>query len=148
MSKTSIEISTGIKRSFMDVPSLCEMWKQTGSWSRQDDPACLRTRASGKERLRLLQCFAAECIELRRGARVNIRGDTAPLLDDSVAESRDDSSTSHPWDGRSDRLYSWKEVAAYLKRNVSTAQRWETVLAARFRCREDDRARWAQASKL
>jgi hypothetical protein len=39
---------------------------RTGSWSRQDGPAGRRERASRKERLGLLQCFAAQCIALRR----------------------------------------------------------------------------------
>jgi len=36
-----------------------------------------------------------------------------------------ESSTRRPADEPSDRLDSWKDVAAYLKRDVSTVQRWE-----------------------
>ena len=35
------------------------------------------------------------------------------------------SSTRRPADEPSDRLDSWKDIAAYLKRDVSTVQRWE-----------------------
>ena len=42
-----------------------------------------------------------------------------------MEESRHDASTSASVDSTTDRLDSWKEIAAYLKRNVSTAQRWE-----------------------
>lgn len=42
-----------------------------------------------------------------------------------MAESRSDPPTSQPTVGARDRLDSWKEIAAYLRRNVSTVQRWE-----------------------
>lgn len=42
-----------------------------------------------------------------------------------MAEARNDSSTSGSVENTSDRLDSWKEIAAYLRRNVSTVQRWE-----------------------
>jgi hypothetical protein len=53
---------------------------RTGSWSRQDGPARRRERASRKERLGLLQCFAAQCIGLRRApsARSPSRSGTEP----------------------------------------------------------------------
>jgi len=42
-----------------------------------------------------------------------------------VNERPPESSTRRPADEPSDRLDSWKDVAAYLKRDVSTVQRWE-----------------------
>ena len=42
-----------------------------------------------------------------------------------MAEARNDSSTSGSVEKTSGRLDSWKEIAAYLRRDVSTVQRWE-----------------------
>ena len=42
-----------------------------------------------------------------------------------MAQEPSPAASSGPTPGASDRLDSWKEVAAYLKRDVTTAQRWE-----------------------
>ena len=42
-----------------------------------------------------------------------------------MAESRNHSPASGAAENPADRLDSWKEIAAYLRRNVSTVQRWE-----------------------
>ena len=49
----------------------------------------------------------------------------APGKEDMANEPSPPSSTRSPDEGPSDRLDSWKDIAAYLKRDVSTVQRWE-----------------------
>jgi tetratricopeptide (TPR) repeat protein len=60
-----------------------------------------------------------------REARVKGGAHSAQQSQESVMHNEPPSSTRPADAERSDRLDSWKDVAAYLKRDVSTVQRWE-----------------------
>jgi len=68
---------------------------------------------------------AVDCsVRWARGTRIGVRIPQASGRT-RVNERPPASSTRRPADEPSDRLDSWKDVAAYLKRDVSTVQRWE-----------------------
>src|ERR1700758_5804677 len=66
---------------------------------------------------------AAFCSALRRGAGYNSEQETGTSRERAMAEQ---SPSAVPAAKTSeDRLDSWKEIAAYLNRDVTTVQRWE-----------------------
>src|SRR5437763_14424187 len=68
-----------------------------------------------------MPCFAALCQARRSGVDC-----AAKAIPSGSYMSTSDQSPSPPvTDERADRLDSWKEVAAYLNRDVRTVQRWE-----------------------
>ena len=60
------------------------------------------------------------------GAALQSRSPISPLGSDGRTMSDPPSPSSPPFEGPSDdRLDSWKEIAAYMRRDVTTVQRWE-----------------------
>jgi hypothetical protein len=74
-----------------------------------------------------LRWNAVDCGE--RSAALAFRAIVKPVgseaHEDTVNEPAPPSVTSLPSEGSADRLDSWKNIAVYLKRDVSTVQRWE-----------------------